>query len=210
MWVYIWTDQWLPWENTVAYYPLTSSTTVNDISGNNRNLTNNWSVVFWTYKWVNCAYTNWTNQYLSQSFSFSGSACSISIWVYFIKWTAPNYDPIYYWNLWIWINWTGNIINVSPWLPSSIALTSDSRWDNFIITYDGAWNLKFYRNWELIISGTWKSPTIWSNLRIWTNVSTGTDYWKGWLSEVIIENRAWTAEQVAWYYNQTKSQYWIS
>ena len=44
-----------PWSSTIAYYPLNSSTTVNDMSGNGYTLTNDWAS-FWTYGWVDCAY----------------------------------------------------------------------------------------------------------------------------------------------------------
>ena len=54
MWVYIWNDTWLPNKDTIAYYPLNATTTVNDMSGNSKTLTNN-NVTFWTYNWVDCA-----------------------------------------------------------------------------------------------------------------------------------------------------------
>ena len=98
--IYVGTQQvrpvWKPWSNTIAYYPLTSTTTVNDMSGNNRNLTNH-SVSFNTYDWVNCAYFNGSSQYLNQDsvnmWLFSGSL-TVSSW---IKGTWAITTSIWYW-----------------------------------------------------------------------------------------------------------------
>ena len=55
--IYIWveyTSPFTPWANTVAYYPLTSSTTVNNQVSGGTNLTNS-NVVFWVANGVDCA-----------------------------------------------------------------------------------------------------------------------------------------------------------
>ncbi len=196
----------VPGENTIAYYPLTSETTVNDLSWNNRNLTNYNGVAFGTYAGVDCSYFAWNKMILYNS-SFPArwtSSWTFSCWVYTTSNTRQ--AVIVLWNtaatvLFIKLyNWyiDGTSVEVSP-----------NNWHNIVYT---VWNntLKMYIDGVEQYSSS--SYTISNTASIWLGRATYQDtenlYW--YLSQVIVENQVRTAEQVAWYYNQTKSQYWIS
>jgi hypothetical protein len=69
-----------------------------------------------------------------------------------------------------------------------------------------------YVDWVSKSSGACSHALEWAGRSaLWKNpwVSSNPTY-RGYMSNVIIESVIWPAEQVAWYYNQTKSQYWIS
>ena len=199
---YLVEDKWKPWANTIAYYPLTSNTTIYEQSWKNKDLTNTWAT-FWLYQWVDCAYLsgnvymyNSTQYWLSWDVQFTAS-----IWAYFIdkwEWAA---NPRFYWNdNWnIWFNPWGNTTNYE---------LQQSVWSNLIVMYD--WTKSYlYINWTQIAEYT--ASTNFSNwpLWIWKYAVSWTNYWKWGLSEFILENKAWTAQEVADYYNQTKWNYWL-
>lgn len=59
-----WWGWWTPWANTVAYYPLNSTSQWNDMKGMGTayNLaTSHTAPTYWTYQWVDCAYFNWSS-----------------------------------------------------------------------------------------------------------------------------------------------------
>ena len=211
--IYMWREEttppFTPWANTVAYYPLTSTTTVNDQSGNNYNLTNTGSVTFWTYKWVNCASFSGSN-FLKYSLSYDKRAVTFSWWGYYIRKNTNNEWFVRWWpNFSAWIDNGSNRLNF--WWISWPILTSDSNWGHIVTTYDGGTTAKLYYNWVLQGTNTSLSPQTWWWFTIGNaNINSTTDYWKWWISEVIVENKVRTDQEIADYYNQTKSDYWIS
>ena len=196
---------WNPWANTVAYRPLTSSSTVNDLSWNSHTLTNSWSVTFGTYKWVDCAYFN-GNQ-LTQSFSWSWSIITVSAWWYYeniISASTSNVELLRYWsNFWPWIDRSTNKINCSPWTSTNTIPSKNTSWALLTYTYDGSWHLKLYMNTTEIWTNNSASPWIWANL-----ILCNTNF-KWWLSNVIMEKSCWTSAEISDYYNLTKSNYWL-
>jgi hypothetical protein len=210
---------WKPGANTIAYYPLTSTSTVNDQSGNNYNLTNNWSVTFGTQWWVDCATFSWSNYlsrtsslftwnptftynvWLRQTSTHSSTENIVAIWSgystnSFIMWIKSSWNILYTW----W--WTNDR---DTWYTPPL-----NTWINLWVTY--ASNvIRVYINWTQIFSDTLTSFTIPStSTNIWT--------WVGWssspkfiwnMSNTIFENKQWTATEISDYYNWTKSKYWL-
>ena len=205
---------WQPWANTIAYYPLTSTTQWTDQSWNGRDLTNS-GVTFWTYQWVDCWQFNW-GWLLSYNLTIP-TDWTIIWWVYhdnvsenqvaFDIWWAlatgrdclgyyynPGSDYIVLWQFHWWYE-TGRSINIT------------GQWTNVCITYT-AGNDVLYINWLPMIT---RSDTISfrSDIWLWTfDQSTVGLYW--WMSNIIFEDKVRTVQEIIDYYNQTKWNYWIS
>ena len=209
-----------PWANTVAYYPLNSTTTVNDLSWNSRNLTNSW-VTFGDYNWVNCASFN-GNSYMYRSESlFTGSqdftvnlwynrtSDSQNHWNIFSVWT---YDTTNSFIIWLWNDIWADFLKVMFWGWDNDRNTgyfpTKDVWLNIVATHKN-WTVKLYVNWQSEYSGA-VSYTIQSWFTwIWCGVQKNNAMiWK--LSNIIVENVVWSATDVANYYNDTKANYWIS
>lgn len=217
--VYVWTTKvrpswWKPWSNTIAYYPLTSSSTINDMSGNWKNLTNSW-VAFWTYQWVDCWYFN-DSATASRSWSlFTGNPTfTASVWFWNISYqnnweqiwslgstTGTNCFSIFTWRLkqlyvWGWNNDRNTWATIERWV-----------WNNVIFAYSSSW-WDVYLNWEKVYTWTW-TPTIWNTItRIsWEPWWSQLFYW--YLSNIIFESVKRTESQATAYYNLTKSNYWL-
>ena len=99
--VYIWEDyDWTPWENTIAYYPLTSTDTVNDRSWNWLNGTQNWTITFGSWLWwVDCAlfsWNTWSYIQVAHNAKMATNTITYSMWL-----ASKNYD----WNRWIVYKW---------------------------------------------------------------------------------------------------------
>ena len=214
---------WKPWANTIAYYPLTSTSTVNDMSGNNLTLTNNWAT-FWVYQWVDSSYLNWNMYYYGisdlQAFTLNCWYClrnmSEHYYLFFWMkmWTGVNTDNWFQlwetngrpWGYGFWVQYmlNNNHNSVNVWT-SSADYSTIWTWYNWVVTYDWT-TIRVYQNWVLknsratAISGTKNTIFIWYNS---TNSQVN-------LSNAIVENKVWTDTEILSYYNQTKSQYWIS
>lgn len=233
MGVYVWTDElknayiweyvewWQPWANTVAYYPLNSISTVNDMSGNNHNLTNN-NVVFWTYQWVDCWYfdSRWSSSWLcwlyNSSFYPWDSVATRTVSVrFYASWNTVYNNPRLMapiawakdkWNKIIagrYNDWDIDWANFNVW-----------EWTHVIFIWDSNNYYDVYKNWVLQHSNVYTAYLVQNiYLTIWTRENNGTSRWDkrdGGISEVIIEDKRWTAQEVANYYNQTKSLYGIA
>lgn len=226
-------SEWKPWANTVAYRPLNSTTTVNDQSWNNYNLTQTGGS-FGTYNGVNCFYNGGgTTGYFTLTSGAkipSGNAVrTISLWAYTTS-TDYNYQR-YFIEYWRHITWNAvYIANVKPTSSSSYVKYQAGFWNAeyaqktnqplntwalLTFVYSGSMNL--YVDGELAeskSSSTSINTTAISSsypLRImkWAT-STSNNYQVRWyISEVIIENKARTADEISAYYNQTKGNYWL-
>ena len=215
---------WQPWANTVAYYPLTSTTTVNDQTNNWHDWTNNW-VAFGTYAGVDCAYFD-RSSYISVPDSPElrwWDAYTISLWY--------NYDGNGVTAIDFYSKWkdtaTGRMLNrvilgSNPYLQTTMCASNEiggymsssviSWWHNWLVVRSAP-NTLLYIDGQLAFS--WTQTSSYTNtdaVLIWagTNWST-TDYYVSWhMSNVIVENAARTAQEILDYYNNTKSNYWIS
>jgi hypothetical protein len=218
---------WKPWANTVAYYPLTSN--FNDASWNSRNLTNT-NVSTTTLSWVLCAYFNGSNSYLTYSwFALWNTARTINLWLNYIRpnsssdrlWIihianpSANTQASLYWSLWSQIK-TSTTICTADWYNSSAesqtATISSWLWYNLVITQEWT-TVKLYLNWDLkfTISSYPNQQAAPSWRRLWASCRSIdiNQYFKWYLSSVILENKVWSTDDIANYYNQTKSNYWL-
>lgn len=200
----------VPWANTIAYYPLTSSSTVNDQSWNGYNLTNNWAS-FGTYNGVDCGYFNNANAYKSWSLftwnptftvSIRAKITTTSAWKNFWWfWTANGAGCFGLWldrtTLYTW--WWNNDRNTG--------YTFDTNWHHVVFNYS-SWSGIVYVDWTAVYNWTW-SPNIQNDY-----TTIGSNAWlfdkrRGYLSEAIFEDKVRTAQEISNYYNSTKSNYWL-
>lgn len=202
-------EWWQPWANTVAYYPLDAD--FNDASWNSRNLTNSWGTIT-TLNWITCAYYNGNSYSMYDNYSLSNTARTISWWVCKsngarVAVNVSNYNT----NQWgsLSILFYQNYIMVADdyWASAMAKTCSVWIWYNVVATQEWS-TVKAYLNWEYIGESTTRpsqTPTWWS---LWAVHSTShNDKYKWYISNVILENKARTAQEVADYYNQTKATY---
>lgn len=212
---YLW-GWWKPWANTISYYKFDWN--LNDSSWNNRNLSWGSSWTFWTTAWW------WTYAIFNQSWytnklydiPFNSQSYTVSIWYNYNQATSSSsriamdfsdwsiYTPRIRqetdWKTYIWISW-----NDLDYILNSIWV-----WHNIVITYS-ANSISLYIDWSKVKS--WTSSSV--NKTI--SLVLGRDYNQTWttytsrnyLGEMILESICWTSLDVANYYNQTKSNYWL-
>ena len=218
MGVYLYSNEWLPWENTIAYLKLEENTT--DYSWNSNDGT-----------WTNITYTTlWTGKKVA---TFSGSSK--------VDFSSPLVSSgTFTCNMWVYGNWLGTSANNSwlnvvmgnassdargyyadhywTWLRSVVnnVVTygddwkyANNEWFLFTSTYDWS-NIRTYKNGVLLSTEWW--ATLWNTTNFYFGYRKYSNdrYWKGYMSEFICENVAWTTDQVLSHYNTTKSNYWIS
>ena len=211
-----------PWPNTKAYYPLVSD--INDYSWNGNNLTASSTLAFWTY-WTVTAYTAWANPFLystSAKLPTGNVTETISLWAYCT--TLPSSYTNYlicHWNDTSW--WYATLYvnrNKMPGCLCGINIVwtqtiSANTWYLYTMTIQNN-TVSFYLNWTLINSSTYSTINIWATsstypFRIGRERSGGNTYnWRWGISEVIIEDKAWSADDIQKYFNSNKEKYWIS
>ena len=224
--IYVWNNEWLPGENTLVYYPLTSTTTVNDMSGNNRNLTNSW-VTFWTYAGVDCAYfprSNSKKLYWTLPLSWTQNF-TFNVWIN-RQWKTfyehGNWQIVDLWNpwtnyvqFWIGINDDSNkYVAWTRWNDKTASTTNTTNTWNMVTVTHQSWTVKMYVNWTLIINDTISFNVANTNFTVWSfqsGIDSQTDYFAyyWYMSKLICESSIWTAQEVSDYYNSTKSNYWL-
>lgn len=211
MGVYIWQEyNRVPWANTIAYYPLTSTTTVNDESWNSLNMTNA-SMTFGINGGVNC--WNSRNGYIYRNdliFSWTWNF-TINLYAYrevsWITWENLIFmgDSGGYNSLWMLVH--NGKLGTAWWNNDhdSSYTVNLGEWHNFVLTRSGT-------TWTLYVDGTSVDTwTVWFNPTSW-KTSIGTWQWfsgyRPWfISEVILEDKARTEQEIADYYNWTKWNY---
>ena len=205
---------WTPWSNTIAYYPLTSVTTTSDMkwSWTAYNLTKNWTVTFWTNAGVDCASFNSSGLY-NTSFSQLQwtSARTYNFWAYDNK-DSDTWQGLY---IYQWTSSTNKMVLIARTNTYFISQYGSSwnfwntnwkSWNNHTITYDGT-KFEWLINWVSKWTWAYTINTQWSELSIWKNV--GNTWWSfvWYISNVIVENKVWTSDEITKYYNSTKANY---
>lgn len=201
MGVYLHTDEWLPWENTIAYFPFESDTL--DYSWNDTTLSGSGTkaTIGYTYS-ADAKLTNPNILYAS---------------VWLNKGTLyPGYDCLTYGKLgYIGYNMRHNQSNLN----NKIAIFADSNftiwgtsdwfnsneWHHRWWTRDGT-NLKIEKDG---VVSTLYSGSVYNFDNTWVFSLNHLDYWS-WsvtYSKLVVEDRTRTAQQMTDYYNQTKSDY---
>lgn len=212
-------EVWTPWSNTIAYYPLTSSTTTTDQKWT-YNLTNAWNVVFWTYQWVSCAYFNWTttSQLYNTSLSFAARPTqTVLVWMY-ISWTSTSvYQTIYH--TWItsktgklgsWFKyWTWLCIGSWYWWYESIKSWNINGSWHLLVNVTNWTSSTQYLDWALYQSLTNSLSDTQTWLYIWWAQQSSSERLSWYESEFIVESKVRTAQEILDYYNKTKSNYWL-
>jgi len=208
--VFVWTTKvrpsgWTPWANTLLYMPMTKD--FKDKTGNNT-ITNSWATIT-TVDGIKCWYFN-SNRLTCSNTPLSTTNQTISVWLktssssgWWIIWS--NHSGIYSWDLlivntskiyWVYMDPSWKDIYASSWATSNT-------WINVIVSWK-----KIYLNWIDVTSNTqtWTSITTWYAYTIWQQNSWALSYiW--YMSELILENKARTAQEISDYYNSTKSNY---
>lgn len=204
---------WAPWANTIAYRPLNSTSTINDMKWHwtAYNLTASWNPSYWTL-WVTLT---WQKLGLP---SIPEQAKTVCCWLKINSWNTWTYAAVYDLQisgsiLWrIWTKSGNNVFIAQSDKPSTKQWSLSNRddwkrkllcftWDNNVCT--------LYINWQQ--EGTvnsWSSmpwqPIVWVmgwTINEWTQNCD--------ISEFIIESVARTAQEVSDYYNLTKWNYWL-
>ena len=225
---------WQPWANTIAYYPLDSTNTVNDLSGNNYTLTNWNSTPFQTYYGVDCAvfdhtlYNYFEAQWLDTSIIWN--TLTVSIWcntpflengnnetAYKIIGTQRD-SPYRWWCLDYYTNWSNTEFSRmevlgSNWSALYNQLPSANVRHNLIWTYNGS-NITFYIDGVQVATGTARLSTSdpWTlqiGRALW-GIWIDDSYFDWWISAIIIEDQVRDATMISDYYDLTKWNYWIS
>jgi len=207
----------MPWEHTVAYYPLTSSSTTNDMktSWTKYNLTSLWNTItYGTYQGVDCADFSWGGKCLKADIT-AIQTLTLSWWFYItqdgtyqglmLAWgTAGSlFGSWYNKNLWLAITSWGNPETVGAKVATwwhHICITKKS-WEGGKLYLDGSYNIS-----QNNLTITWNQLVIWWHP---TNYNRQDSFYGG-ASEIIYEDKERTAEEVLDYYDKTKANYGIS
>ena len=210
--------------NTKAYYKLneTSGTSVADISGNSN--TGTASNVSWVAgKFGNAGSFNGSSSYITCPY-LNLATGTISVWVYYNSlstWPASicsnqNSDWSNNWRVrGVESDWT---VSCLWWYDTTIrtaaGLITTWKWYNIVWTQNGT-QMKIYINWVLQTLVTNTTPTA----RLQVNSANQLVIWaihrwsqfynqlNGLQDETIVEDTAWTAEQVLNYYNKSQYRY---
>lgn len=223
-WMYIWSQKvrpswwggWQPWANTVAYYPLDTDFT--DWSWNSRDLTNTWATIT-TQGWVACAYFDGSSYADYNGYSLSNTGRTILWWCYipndnttkaFVH--ISNYNKLHpTGSLGLLLNWT--TIIVSDWVANyNNGTFTPNQW--FLLTITQAWASEIlYINWVQVSTKSdypseWDAPDGWCLWAKFCSIYTEKLTW--YLSNVILEDKERTAQEISDYFDLTKSAYWVS
>lgn len=208
----IYPDWWSPGTNTIAYYKFDWD--LNDSSGNNRNLTiRSWTFTYWTTSWW-ASYTilnrsQWTN-YIDLPFSYT--AYTVNVW---IKWytTYSNTWGIcveYRWGEWPRIQWWKSWYTLQIEWTTNPYRTTDTDWHLVSYVYNN--NVKtLYIDWVYYESKTisWSKTSVRFLLNNAWDTNSSSYAWYAYVSDIINESKARTAEEISDYYNKTKGNYWL-
>ena len=222
---------WKPWANTIAYWKLESDT--NDYSWNSRNLTNNWITFTTSWTNINVWYFSWNTycQIADQVALRWYSSMTISLWAkyYGSWWEAVAQDFLAKWldttdgailmrvgvrsdiknRIEVWVvpvNWSNG--RYAMWTTTFLSWW----WHNIVLVLDNKINYVYY-DWTLLASTnnssyTYSFSNTWA-LYVWRAWNGSWREFKWYVSHIIYEKVARTAQEVSDYYNQTKWNYWL-
>ena len=216
-----WWWWWQPGANTIAYYPLNSTITVNDMSGNSLTLTWWWTYQFWNYGGVDCCSisswyfttnSSWTWNMTILAWSNYQGEPSNDTWViamtysthpvsqlwYNKKSSRPNSDPS--WWIYAYAEWVSLLGYTTNYHQNA------NQW--YLVTWvrDGS-SIKLYINWALEKE---KAISVWTLSYTQLGISRNTRSMVGYVSNVIFEDKLRTQQEISDYFDQTKALYWIS
>jgi len=210
--------------NTKWYYKLNWNST--DSSWNWLNWTDT-NISYVAGKFWDCASFNWTNS----SISIANTIALQLLWNYTYWWWFNHsnitstqriinkdraVDFTGWYTLTLNTNWTYNYYIghiwwwAERWWFTWVVAKPIWEWHHFIVRYDWA-NIKLFIDAIEVYSKavtTNLSADVNAPLIFWAYWSTPTWQWLYWkIDEVIIEDRAWTAEEILNYYNKSQERY---
>ena len=226
--IYVWSNEWLPGENTLAYRKFN-----NNLNDETWNMVASWSnISYWTIgnnSYVENTSTGYnpvitvTWDWLSKIWSWD---FCVSMWQYIPSNVSNNQAYIF----WEWYDWA----SPRPWITirfrwdqskfsvdiASSVITYSSvvtkwAWYNVIVTRT-SWIVNMYINGvndatPLTASqdfSSWSGHVFYLMGRLWWSEWTMPVTWFK-TSELIYEKQSRTSDQVLSYYNSTKSTYWL-
>lgn len=201
----VWPEWWKPWANTIAYYPLKEN--LNDYSGNN----NHFSIASWTVSYSNnmATLTRVTANSILASYSWDFTILAYTQLANAETWYFPICASNYYPNMKFWLmnNQSECAYSYSWWWHSATVSYTQS-WIHLLVWVKNSSEFTIYIDGSVVKTLSWPFNSTQSNSisllwqdAVWTWTCT---YWN-----LIIENKARTAEEISAYYNQTKSNYWL-
>lgn len=221
--VYLWTTKIRPSSYssyTLAYYKL--ETDFNDYSWNSFNSTWQTNVTITTLNGVKCAYLNQWRIALPAFTNFSWIDFTYLLWTNISTSQSKPHSFIS-----TWASWTDKLLNVRT-NDNTTWLNYWWYWDDLSVSYTitrNVWHLlavtynKTSKYWVIYWDGaavwnkTFSNPNVTANtIYLWVNaeVPNNTQYMFQWyMSNALIENKVWGAEEILAYYNATKSKYWL-
>lgn len=232
--------EWKPWANTLLYYDFENDSWTTVTNKGTWWSTMNWTASWITFETLsswkkvaqntsssrnNWIMSNWTQTVPSSVTQWcwikSSSSTSSRSWVFGFWWNAGSYlldcNANGAWTQFIWYK---ALPSPEAWVFFALNSTSstDGNWHLVTWTYDSVNGNKFYIDAQekTMTRNQWSTssdPTVLQamNIRIMQSNSTGNDWsfvWQCWC--YWIEDKSWTSEDIANYYNQTKWDYWIS
>lgn len=223
--IYLWTtkvrpEKWKPWANTVLYCPLEDD--ILDHSWNHTmSLTN---TTYWTVAKDSTWFYMFSWGYISsESYAWPTSAATLSVWVKRLtkttwdpsreRWLDTHYRGSSPYHCWLALDacWQYGTWVTSWTVENTMTAIPIGTWTLFTLTYDSSSWAKVYKNATLERSNSNTSglrnlslPTF-----IWATNPYGNQFIYGYMSDVIIEDKAWTATEISDYYNLTKWNYWL-
>lgn len=207
-------NRWQPWVNTIAYRKFNWN--LNDSSGNWHNWTALGTTSFVLKDGVSCIYLNtwavsaniWTTMWWPRTVNLYVNCISINSPEprFFGMWQNASSKALWFfaWNRWSW-QLTATIYG-RELAGSNI---SANIWYNLVLTLSSWWDMKMYVNWAIDRSYPSMTPQLNSDLIYLWGRWSNSNYSKEYLSEFIIEDKEWTAQEISDYYDQTKSNYWL-
>jgi hypothetical protein len=222
-------EVWTPWANTIAYFPFTSVTTVNDMKGSGTayNLTNNWCS-FWTHWGVDSLLLSWTGNtdhiLTGDMWDISAYSHTINIWAYATGITNSNWWILFRWEWNDNYKWGAEIISRPSYIRyaywwddlDSTNSYSTGGWHNIVAIFDKSSSKQYlYIDGQAIgnRTTTYTHSLRNNNFYVWAGYNyynpSAVARWNWYLSELIVENRIWNADEIQAYYNSTKSNYWL-
>lgn len=226
---------WQPWANTLVYYNINNNdtnTTIYDLSWNGYHQTWGWTAAYstetglWRVASFNgSSYTQttsrvnfWnditlialakTTQYSTSIQSLVTQWASASTWAFWLlynfEFAGTSYGVIGS------FSWTSNIDTSALWTTPYPYTTNI--WSLITATRNSSWTWKIYingvlKNTKTLTQAPWYSA--WENLQIGRWRSGWPNYFKWQFKLFIWENRCWTDQEVADYYNEIKATYWL-
>lgn len=203
------------------YLPLKSD--LNDQSWNNNNPTSSSNATITILDGVSCCFLDQWRIVLPQIWSVFNSTFTVAWWINITgtkwnwyncimwAWISGSYNAFWLW----WYYKTGRN-DFSAWFYAWASATVDTSsyswwWRHFLATFDENKKITLYLNGSAVSNATASTPHMNDNtLYVWVNteVPNNSSWWSYcYLSDLILENKARTAQEILDYYDQTKSNY---